>query len=220
MEAREQLKQHITSRAVDTFSKEFLTEIQDRIGRAYVGTYDHVAHDKTVLKEQKIHKLRQDRCFRMDFELSEIATKFGLQNTAKKLPENDWAFAYVVNGDFGFTQSYVQKIGDLPNPAKYREQFAESARVPRLSLENDSEFYKPRNFYGLFAHNPIGAKFDEDSQKLGSLQFCVPFMDMKGWALEISVPELISLFPSVSKTPLAKSGPTWKTPAEKKQVKL
>src|SRR3546814_7176388 len=101
---------------------------------------------------------------------------------------SDWS-SDVCSSDL-FTQSYVQRMGELPQSAKFREELAEAARCPRLPLDDPAEIYRLREFYGLFASNPVGRRFVESDQQLGALCFCVPYNDMRGWAAEIPVPEI------------------------------
>ena len=210
MEAKDELKAHIVANAIRSFPKGFLENLQKRAETAYVDTFEQIRHDPTVLPEQRIHKLKYDRCFRMDNELAQAAKAFGLPFTAKPLAENNWHYVYATVGEFGITQSYVQKIGDLPAPAKFRERLADAANIPRFPLDDDPEIFKPRQFYGLFTHNPVGQVFSYDMQKLGSLRLCVPYKGMKGWALEIPVVELTSLYPADMKVAVATPAPTWK----------
>jgi hypothetical protein len=216
LEAIDERKAHIKAKAVDAIPKSFLLDMMRRAELAYPSTFADVLHDNTTLPEHKLAKLRQIRCFRMEYEMAQAAKASGLSFTAKSLPENDWNYTYVVTGSFGLTQAYVQQMGLLPNPAKYRENLANAARIPRLALDDDAAIYESRNFYGLIAHNPIGQIFEESKQKLGSMQLCVPFEGMKGWALEIPLPELLSLYPIVTKEPIATPEPTWKKAGIKK----
>ncbi|WVX49395.1 hypothetical protein ROLI_024890 [Roseobacter fucihabitans] len=195
-----------------------LEDLMKRCERAYLETFAEVSHSKTTLLEQRIHMLRQARCFRMDYELAKSAEKFGIPYTAKPLAENDWQYTYVTAGDFGVTQSYVQKMGCLPNPAKFRDTLAKTSNIPQLPLEDDAEIFKPRNFYGLFAHNPVGAIFEEEKQKLGSIQLCVPYGCMRKFALEVSIAELLAEYPSVATPSIAIPAPTWKRDPKRKDT--
>lgn len=218
MENIDRLKQHIRNGAVNSFPKQFLVDLQNRTERAYQDTFAEVAHSKTTLPEQRIHKLRQERCFRMDYELAQAAKKFDIPYTAKQLAENDWQFTYITSGNFGATQSYVPQMGCLPSPAKFRDTLARAATIPRLPIDDDEEIFRERTFYGLFAHNPIGSIFDEEKQKLGSIQLCVPFEDMKKYALEVSVAELLADYPAESKPGVAFPSPTWKRDTKRKDT--
>jgi len=212
METMEELRGHIIDTVVREIPKGFLMEFGDRVLRAYDDTFESVNNSPTVLHEQRLSRLRALRPFRMDWELVQAASSWGLSVSAEPLAENDWKYAYAVSGSFGLTQSYVQKLGALPRPAKFRDQLANYARMPRLEFDNPSEIYEPRNFYGLLAHNPVGWRFDKDHQKLGSLQFCVPFGGMSGWAFEMSVSELVSRYPVVTEkvTTDESRSPKWK----------
>lgn len=206
----ERLRDHVIAQAITNIPRGFMVEFQERVRRAYSEEYAEVAHKPTTLKQQRIFKLNQDRCFRIDWELYEAATAHGLAATANPLPSNKWHHTYVTSGAFGLTQSYVQNLGDLPQPARFRDNLAEAARCPRLPLDDPEEIYASKKFYALFAHNPFGRTFTEEHQRLGSLMFCAPNRDMKGWAAEISVPELIALYPAERKATRTDRAPMWK----------
>lgn len=146
----------------------------------------------------------------MDWELHQAALLHGLAVTAKELPSNKWRHTYATAGSFGLTQSYVPNAGDLPAPAKFREALAEAANCPRLPLDGPEEIYAVKEFYGLIAHTPVGKRFAEDEQKLGTLMLCVPDRTMKAWALAVSVPELIAMYPVDKQAPKEERGPTWR----------
>lgn len=205
------LREHILNQATASIPKGFLVEVQDRIRRAYSEEFATVKHNPTTLSEQQLFKLKQDRCFRIDWEIHQAAIAHGLNVTAKELPNNSWHHTYVTSGAFGLTQSYVPRIGDLPQPAKFREALAEAANCPRLPIDDSAEIYELKEFYALFAHTPVGQRFGEAEQKLGTLMFCVPDRAMKDWVLSKSVPELIALYPADEN--IKKKGrmvPTWR----------
>jgi hypothetical protein len=216
LEAVDERKAHLTATAVAAIPKQFLHDVIRRAEIAYAATYDEVKHHPQTLIEHKLAKLKQVRCFRMEYEMAEAAKACGLPHTSKLLPENDWCYTYVVTGNFGLTQAYVQQIGSLPNSAKYRENLANASRIPRLALDEDPEIYKARKFYGLIAHNPVGQLFDESKQKMGSIQLCIPCEGMKGWALEIPLVELLSYYPVEIRRAVATPEPMWKKAEDKK----
>lgn len=206
-----QMRQHILAQATTSIPKAFLVEAQERIRRAYLEEFAAVDHNVTTLPEQQIFKLNQDRCFRIDWELHEAAKAHGLNITAKELPYNRWHHTYVTAGVFGLTQSYVPKVGDLPQPAKFRDALAEAANCPRLPLDDSAEIYTVKDFYALFAHTPVGRRFVEEEQKLGTLMFCVPDRTMKSWALSVGVAEIIALYPAEEKgMKEGRTVPTWR----------
>jgi hypothetical protein len=206
----ELLREHVLARAVVSIPRGFLVEFNERVTRAYAEEFAEIAHKPARLAEQRIFNLAQDRCFRIDWELYEAAKAYGLPATPRPLPENKWHHTYVIAEEFGLTQSYVQRLGDLPQPAKFREKLAAAANFPRLPLDDPAEIYAIKNFYTLFAHNPLGRSFCEQDQRLGSLMFCVPDQFMKRWTVEISVAELISYYPVEKKQTKTDRGPTWK----------
>lgn len=206
----QRLRDHVIAQAGENIPLAFLEELLERIRRAYNEEFAEVQHKLTTLPEQRIFKLNQDRCFRIDWELHQAAKAHGLAATAKPLPFNKWHHTYVSSGTFGLTQSYVQQMGELPQPARFRDNLAEAAKCPRLPIDDPEEIYKTKSFYALFAHNPIGRSFSEEDQRLGSLMFCVPDRSMRSWAVEISVPELIASYPSEKKKISPTIAPTWK----------
>lgn len=206
----ERVREYILENAVTNVPRPFVEEYAERARRAYSEVYAEVAANPATLEHQRIFKLNQDRCFRMDWELYTCAKAHGLIATANLLPENQWCHAYAVSGSFGITQSYVQAVGDLPAPARYRERLAEAAKCPRLPFDDPEEIFAVKEFYALFAHNPVGKTFTEENQRLGSLMFCVPSKDMRSWAADISVAELLALYPATKVTRKVGPSPTWK----------
>ena len=109
------------------------------------------------------------------------------------------------------TQSYVQAIGELPQPARFRERLANSMKLPRLDLGDEpSDAFEMRDLYGLVAHNPIGRRFNKDEQRLGMIQFCLPAEDYDAWAVEFTFSEIVSAYPSGTKRVEPRRSPTWK----------
>ena len=205
------LREHILKQAVASIPKGFLLEVQGRFRRAYLEEYSEVQHSMTTLAEQRLFKLCHNRCFRMDWELSEAARAHGLNVTTKELPLNKWHHTYVTCGAFGLTQSYIPRVGDLPHPARFRESLAAAANCPRLPLDEPEEIYSVKDFYGLLAHTPVGRCFSEAEQKLGTLMLCVPDRTMKSWALSCSVPDLVAMYPEVRESKeTGRTLPTWK----------
>lgn len=207
----EKFRQHVIEQAVAKIPRGFLEEMNSRLPRAYAEVFSDTKLDPTTLADQKLSRLIQMRCFRIDWELHQAALAHGLAVTTKPLPENSWCYAYVAADSFGLTQSYVSKMGSLPQPAKFRENLASAANRPRLAFDDPEEIYTFKEFYALLAHNPVGRHFDEESQKFGALQFCVPYNDMKGWALEIGVAELLSYYPITKKKSERIVAPIWKS---------
>jgi len=211
----ERARTYILEQAVKHVPRPFIEEYADRARRAYAEVYAEVAASPATLEHQRLFKLNQDRCFRMDWELYTCAKAHGLVATANLLPENQWCHAYALSGSFGLTQSYVQSVGDLPQAAKFRERLAEASRCPRLPFDDAEEIFEVKEFYALLAHNPVGRTFTEEHQRLGSLMFCVPSRDMRSWAADISVPELLALYPAKKTAKKAGRAPTWKAPEKR-----
>lgn len=205
----ELMRQHVISRAVAEIPKGFLENFNQRMQRAYADEFADMQHRPARIKSQRPFNLIDERFYRADHELFEAAKDFGLNATANPLPQNAWRHVYVSCGEFGFTQSYVRRIGEMPKPAKFRESLASAAKMPRLPLTEASDIYDLKKFYAIFTHCPIGDGFKEEQQRLGSLMFSVPYEDMNEWMLNISVSELITMYPVIIKDKKSRS-PIWK----------
>lgn len=196
--------------AITHIPKGFLKDFQYRTSIAYKEAFKETELSSSILQEQKLQRLIAVRYFHVESAFKKASENYGLSFTAKQLPENSFRTGYVSCGHFGFTQSYVQCIGDLPQPAKYREKLASAGNAPRLPLDEPSDIYKPKQHYAIFTHNPKGKYFSEEMQSLAELRLSIPYNDMKGWVLNISIMELIAHYPADDKKVSAHRAPTWK----------
>jgi len=220
MNSDEVLKEHIRAAAVKSFPREFVEELRKTAQRVYQDCFSEVNADSSILEVHKLAKLKDIRYYRMEREISKLADKHRVTWTTEAVSENTHKFVYMVAGDYGLTQAYVQNAGGMPNPAKYRDNLASASAIPRLPIfEEWKEIDLPRKFYGLIAHSPVGKEFSEHSQKLGTIQLCVPYPEMKGWADEILLNELLALYESDSEQKVAVRAPTWKVPAKEGEKK-
>lgn len=206
------LRKRIVSSVVRSFPRDFWTDFHARLVGAYSDLYEEVKNDTNTLELQRPLKLQQDRPFRMDFELTRVAAKHGIVCSVNEIPNNRWRHAFAVSGSLGVTQSYVPEYGEFPQPAVFRESLSNASRFPMLALENDGEFNKEYEFYGLVAHTPLGRGFDETSCKLGAAQLCVSHPGMGAWAANIGLLELAAEYPVEETYQVATSAqPKWKT---------
>jgi hypothetical protein len=90
----------------------------------------------------------------------------------------------------------------MPKPAKFRVQFAAAARFHRMqSLDLGDipiEMLTPPEVGGIFLHGPIGSTFSERDQRVGFSWFCVPYDDFSGWAVKLSITEILSSYEVVA----------------------
>jgi hypothetical protein len=121
----------------------------------------------------------------------------------EQLPNNRH-YVYVANGSLGLTQSYVPTIGAMPKVAKFREVHAAInaiSRQTRLDLGDEpKEVLIGKEFYGVLAHNPVSKRFTDHDQRLGMIQFCVPVNDCSGWAVQLTIEEILAAYDSMSRT--------------------
>ncbi|WP_240956936.1 hypothetical protein [Pseudopontixanthobacter vadosimaris] len=211
MDAYERLKATALTMIVRDVPASFWSELRSLAMIAYAD----VDADQNVLPDQKIDLLLQRRHFQMEKLIVDLAIKHGLSHTMSLIVQNNRRHAYIRNGDVAMTQSYVQAIGMLPQPAKFRERLANSMELPRLDLGDEPEgtFVMP-TLYGLIAHNPIGRRFRLEEQKLGMIQFCLPASDCKAWAAEFTVTEILEAYPAAPKKDVPKRSMPWKKPKD------
>jgi hypothetical protein len=216
MDSETRLRATAMSMIVRDTPQGFWTDLRPRAQNIYADTFAEVKTDAQVHPDQKIDDLLQRRHFRMEKLLIDLAQAHGLSSSMSLIIQNDRHHAYVFKGDVAMTQSYVQRIGELPHPARFRERLASSMKLPRLDLgdEPDGAFII-RNLYGLIAHNPIGRRFREEEQRLGMIQFCLPAEDCKAWAAELTIAEIVAAYPAEPKRSEPRRSPTWKRSDDK-----
>lgn len=213
MDAYERLRATAIAMIVRDIPMAFWSDLRSLAVIAYADVFADVDADKNVLPDQKIDDLLQRRHFKMEKLIVDLAIRHGLSHSMSLIVQNNRRHAYIFKGDVAMTQSYVQTIGMMPQPAKFRERLANSMDLPRLDLGDEPEgaFVMP-NLYGLIAHNPIGRRFRTDEQKLGMIQFCLPSADCRAWAAEFTVTEILDAYPAVPKKDVPKRSMPWKKP--------
>lgn len=211
MNAYEQLRIQALALITGDTPLSFWRDLRPRSQLTYADTFEEVKLDTKVHPDQKIDALLQLRHFRMESLLVALANEHGLSNSMSLIVENSRRHAYVFKNGVALTQSYVQRIGALPQPAKFRERLARNIGLPRLDLgdEPPGAFDMPQ-LYGLIAHNPIGRRFREDEQKLGMIQLCLPSADCKVWAIEVTIAEILDAYAVAPRKSEQRRSPTWR----------
>jgi len=198
MDGFSRLRHAILSMIVRDLPLGFWEDARTRAMQTYLDIFHEIKSDPNALDEQRLDKLYQDRHFRMERLLADLAKKHGLACSPTILDENNRRYVYVTKGSFGLTQTYVQAIGGMPHPARFRERLAAMNGIPdepRLDFGDEPrEVLLEKEFYGLLAHNPVGKRFIENDQKLGMIQFCVPSPGCTRWALQLTIQEIISAY--------------------------
>lgn len=211
MDAHERARSAAMTVVIRDTPRDFWSELRARTRILYGDIFNEIANDRAILPQQRIDKLLQDRHFRMEKLLIDLASRHGLANTTTRLVENNRCYAYVTRGDIGITQAYVPDIGHLPQAARYRERLAEAMGLPRLDLGDEpTEALIGKQFYGLIAHNPVGRRFLPDDQKLGMIQLCFPAVDCKAWAVEFAIEEIIAAYPETKGATKPRRELAWK----------
>jgi hypothetical protein len=211
MDAYQQVRSSALAIIVQDTPADFWTDLRARSQIIYADTFEEVKADAKVHPDQKLDDLLQRRHFRMEKLLVDLADEHGLSSSMNVIIQNSRRHAYVFKGGVSMTQSYVQEIGALPQPARFRERLANTVGLPRLDLGDEPPgAFELRELYGLVAHNPIGRRFKPEEQRLGSVQFCLPASDCKAWAVELTVAEILEAFPAVPRKIEPRRSPTWK----------
>lgn len=203
METRDELKAAIIAAITRDYPKAFWEGARDATRQAYLDVFHQVGADPNILADQRLDSLYQARHFRMEHVLMKLAERYAIPSTATLLASNNRRYVLVTKGSVAMTQAYVQTIGAMPKPARYRERHAQINALslqPQLDLGREPrEAFLPKDFYGLLAHNPVGNRFEEQDQRLGMLQFCVPLPDCSDWATELTMEEIISSYDAPAK---------------------
>lgn len=221
MDYRSRLQATILSTIIRDLPHAFWQDFRARSRQVYLDEFHEVLNDQNLVPNHRLHKLVQDRQFRMENLLATVALEHSLTVTPTLVIKNNRSFVYVTNGDVGLTQSYVKTIGAMPKPARFREQHAAMnniSRSPRLDLGDEpSKAILGKDFYGIITHNPVGRHFDEDCQRLGMMQFCVPFDNCSEWAAELAIEEILSAYDDAKPVHGTDRRLPWKESAGKKE---
>jgi hypothetical protein len=211
MDAYEEIRSLAKAKIARDIPAEFWSDLRSLAIITYADTFAAVDTDQNILPDQKIDDLLQRRHFRMEKLLVDLAARHKLSHSRNLIVQNNRRHAYVFKGDVAMTQSYVQAIGSMPQPAKFRDDLASAMGLPRLDLGDEPEgAFVIRSLYGLIAHNPVGRRFDRESQKLGMIQYCLPSKDCKVWATELTITEILSGYPAVPKKAMPRRAMPWK----------
>ncbi len=214
METQDELKTAIMSAITRDYPKAFWEEAREAARQTYLDVFHQVSADPNILPDQRLDFLFQARHFRMEHVFMKLAERHSLPSTATLLVSNNRRYVLVTKGSIAMTQAYVQTIGAMPKPARYRERHAQINALslqPQLDLGREPrEAFLPKEFYGLLAHNPVGNRFDEQDQRLGMLQFCVPMSDCSAWVVELTMEEIISSYDAPAKDAKLKREMPWK----------
>lgn len=206
---RDQILQLIT----EDIPQAFWDELGATARALYSGVYQEIAEDPDYLAAQKPNMLWQQRHFRMEALVAKIAKSNDVPVSEEPIISNKCAYAYLCPGRIAITQSYVSDTRKLPRPAAFRRQHAAMnlfSVEPQLDLgDKIVEISEPKQVNGILIHSPVGFKFDDESQKLGTLGFFVPNYDYTDWIVNLSLTELLAAYKPVTKRE-DRAIPQWK----------
>jgi hypothetical protein len=203
MELREQYRDFVLKTLVSDVPEQFWRRFWDRAQFVYGESYSSVSSDPALLPEQKMQKLFQERYFKMEHALVAAAGDAAMPASAQLIGTNLCHYALAARGFAEFTQSYVKVSGEMPSPAAFRRQLAAMSdfkEASRLDLGDEPpELIAPKKVSGILLHSPVGRKFSADDQALGAIGFFVAYDNFKGWAVELSLSEIIASYVPVEK---------------------
>ncbi len=198
MEANEQRRSHVLKLVTTITPESFWAGYQHRARGIYKDAFNAVNADPRLNKSQRLSKLWQERHFAMEWLLIDEAKKNGVPASDTLIVENLCAYALAGQGGVKMTQKYVRSCGQMPSPAKFRKQLAAVNSFDRqghfLFGDEPAELILPSQVSGIVLHSPIGGKFDEEQQSLGSIGFYVPYDDFKDWAVELTFAEIMAAY--------------------------
>lgn len=199
----DEYRDFVISTLVEDLPDSFWKRLGELAKFVYGESYSVVSTDPALLPEQRPQKLYQERYFKMEHAFASAARHSEVPASAKLIGTNLCHYALVGQGRGELTQSYVKESGDMPSPAAFRKQLAVMAdfkRMPSLDLGDvPSELIRPKKVSGIVLHSPTGRKFSADDQKLGAIGFFVAYDDFKGWAVELSLSEIIAAYAPIQK---------------------
>lgn len=176
----------------------FWKRLQNAMEWAYDDSYQSVLNDPRILEDQRAANLLAQRFYVAETALQRTASETGLISTGQKININGWNYTLVRGGGVSMVQSYVQTPADLARPAKFRE--AHSAVNTFLSAPQfdfgdvDPKVFSVASINGIIIHGPSGKNFDQQSQRLGFLNFAIPDETYRTWGLNYSVLEIVARF--------------------------
>lgn len=173
-----------------------------RLTWAYSEGFASVHSDPRILKPQKPAKLIDDRFYLAETALNDAAIASGAVSSGQKVEINGWAYTLVRSGGVCFVQSYTKSPSDFSRPARFREQHAALNNFlerPQFAFGDvPPSLFDVSQVAGIIIHGPASKKFDEENQRLGFVNFCVPSRDYKFWEVKFSVTEIIAGYGSES----------------------
>ena len=165
---------------------------------AYSEGFASVFGDRRILKRQKPAKLIDERFYLAETALNEAANDSGAISSGQKIEINGWVYTLVRSGGVCMIQAYTRTPTDFARPARFREQHAainDFLSRPQFAFGDvPATLFNASRVAGIIAHGPASKKFDEQGQRLGFLNFCVPSQDYRFWEVNIPVTEIIAGF--------------------------
>jgi hypothetical protein len=176
----------------------FWKRLQNAMEWAYEDSYQSVVNDTRVLGDQRAANLLDQRFYVAETALQRAASETALISTGQKIKINGWNYTLVRGGGVSMVQSYVQTPMDLARPARFRETHSAVNTflcAPQFDFGDiDPTVFSVALINGIIIHGPAGKDFDQESQRLGFLNFAVPDETYKTWGLNYSVSEIIARF--------------------------
>lgn len=192
------LQQEVLSVLVRDTQPALWEELSRRKRGAYREAFSAVANDARVLPNQKPAKLLDERFYLCERALHDAAVSAGAISSDQKIAINRWIYTIVRSGPVLMIQSYVPKLGDFSRPAKFREQHAalnDFLSRPQLKLGDVApEIFEIGSIAGILVHGPLARGFNEASQGIGFLRFCVPSADYRRWEVDLPIADIIAAF--------------------------
>jgi hypothetical protein len=198
MDLKEERKAFILQVLREDSTQRLWNELLDVARLVYGESFVTVQNDRLLNDEQRLSKLWQERHFKMEWALKDVAENNGVPASPNLIGKNQCYYTYAKRARFGTTQKYVQYAGAMPKPTQFQVQLAavntfyESARMDFGDVP--SELLIAPQVNGILLHGPLGKRFTQKEQELAFALFCVPSADYSYWIAELSLAEIIAAF--------------------------
>lgn len=176
--------------------REFWVTIKSGITSAYRETHDANQNDPRILQSSHGFKTISDRHYYCDRVLYDASIEFRFTCQPEQIRINRWRYAQSAFGSFTSIQKYCHSPSDLPKPADFRRQLAQSGGI---SMQGDLlhphavRVDELMSYNGILIHGPLSRAFrSPDFREVGFICFAIPYDDYSGWGAIFPVDRLIA----------------------------
>lgn len=196
----EDVRRQVLDAITGNIPRIFWAEAEQRADWVYKESYEDTINDSRVRPSQARFRIPDDRHWFMEQALCENTETHGGVAALGEVKINSWYYTLVHFGFVTLTQKYVHSAGDLAAPAKFRKHLAATN-----SFSRQGDLFSPSGppspstqlsaLNGILIHGPLSRDFRrEEFRQLGFIRFAVPYSDYSGWAVNMSMAEIMASY--------------------------